>query len=171
MDQSGCGLSVPLVCQVNQFVGVTSGSLPRIAVRKNGVASLAYVAGIHVFLLSCRPKAWMAGTSPAMTTERNGRKSKNERKRKRNAGRRSVSWPARKRRAVRTNERAACAALRLRARSPAGVPPRLSHEGLIIPRLNSGQASCDSAGTAITAAPRLSQSSDAPHAPVVMPAG
>jgi hypothetical protein len=105
---------------------------------KNGVASLAYVAGIHVFLLSCRPKAWMAGTSPAMTTERNGRKSKNERKRKRNAGRRSVSWPARKRRAVRTNERAACAALRLRARSPAGVPPRLSPEGLFIPKAQSG---------------------------------
>ncbi len=33
---------------------------------KNGVASLAYVPGIHV-LLSGR-KTWMAGTSPAMTT-------------------------------------------------------------------------------------------------------
>jgi hypothetical protein len=35
---------------------------------KNGVALLAYVPGIDV-LLSCR-KAWMAGTSPAMTTKR-----------------------------------------------------------------------------------------------------
>jgi hypothetical protein len=33
---------------------------------KNGVASLAYVAGIHVLSFSKR-KAWMAGTSPAMT--------------------------------------------------------------------------------------------------------
>jgi hypothetical protein len=32
---------------------------------KNGAASLAYVAGIHVFL--ARPKTWMAGTSPAVT--------------------------------------------------------------------------------------------------------
>ena len=33
---------------------------------KNGVASLAYVAGIHD--LSAEPaKTWMAGTSPAMT--------------------------------------------------------------------------------------------------------
>jgi hypothetical protein len=34
---------------------------------KNGVASLAYVAGIHVFTASVKPKTWMAGTSPAMT--------------------------------------------------------------------------------------------------------
>jgi hypothetical protein len=33
---------------------------------KNGVASLAYVPGIHVFF-GARPKTWMAGTSPAMT--------------------------------------------------------------------------------------------------------
>jgi hypothetical protein len=45
-------------------------------------------------------------------------------RRKRNAGRRSVSCPTRKRRAGRATESAACAALRLRARSPAGVPPR-----------------------------------------------
>jgi hypothetical protein len=32
---------------------------------KNGVASLAYVPGIHVF--EPRRKTWMAGTSPAMT--------------------------------------------------------------------------------------------------------
>jgi hypothetical protein len=34
---------------------------------KNGVASLAYVTGIHVLKIRQR-KAWMAGTSPAMTT-------------------------------------------------------------------------------------------------------
>ena len=34
---------------------------------KNGVASLAYVAGIHVFTACVKPKTWMAGTSPAMT--------------------------------------------------------------------------------------------------------
>jgi hypothetical protein len=34
---------------------------------KNGVASLAYVAGIYVFMVDVRPKTWMAGTSPAMT--------------------------------------------------------------------------------------------------------
>ena len=33
---------------------------------KDGVATLAYVAGIHAFLLETN-KAWMAGTSPAMT--------------------------------------------------------------------------------------------------------
>jgi len=38
--------------------------------------------------------------------------------------------PARKRRAGRATEKAACAALRLRARSPAGVPPRFSPKGL-----------------------------------------
>jgi GH24 family phage-related lysozyme (muramidase) len=34
---------------------------------KNGVASLAYVAGIHVFTSSVTLKRWMAGTSPAVT--------------------------------------------------------------------------------------------------------
>jgi hypothetical protein len=33
---------------------------------KNGVASLAYVPGIHVFQ-PANLKTWMAGTSPAMT--------------------------------------------------------------------------------------------------------
>jgi hypothetical protein len=51
----------------------------------------------------------------AMTKEEKGR---------RDAGRRSVYCPARKRRTGRATESAACAALRLRARSPAGVPPR-----------------------------------------------
>ena len=35
---------------------------------KNGVASLAYVPGIHVISESLPNKAWMAGTSPAMTS-------------------------------------------------------------------------------------------------------
>ena len=34
---------------------------------KNGVASLAYVPGIHDFNLGMWQKTWMAGTSPAMT--------------------------------------------------------------------------------------------------------
>src|SRR5690348_11711821 len=34
---------------------------------KNGVASLAYVPGIHVLQRASR-KTWMAGTSPAMTS-------------------------------------------------------------------------------------------------------
>jgi hypothetical protein len=32
-----------------------------------GFASLAYVAGIHVFTACVKAKTWMAGTSPAMT--------------------------------------------------------------------------------------------------------
>ena len=43
---------------------------------------------------------------------------------KRNAGRRGIPRPVRKRRTGRATEKAACAALPLRARSPAGVPPR-----------------------------------------------
>jgi hypothetical protein len=34
---------------------------------KNGVASLAYVAGVHVFMVRENLKTWMAGTRPAMT--------------------------------------------------------------------------------------------------------
>ncbi len=36
---------------------------------QDGVASLAYVPGIHAFLLVRQSKAWMAGTSPAMTAQ------------------------------------------------------------------------------------------------------
>jgi hypothetical protein len=45
---------------------------------KNGVASLAYVAGIHVFNASST-KTWMAGTSPAMTNYRFNLKSSRSR--------------------------------------------------------------------------------------------
>jgi hypothetical protein len=34
---------------------------------KNGVASLAYVPAIHVFLVGALRKAWMPGTRPGMT--------------------------------------------------------------------------------------------------------
>ena len=34
---------------------------------KNGVASLAYVPAIHVFLTCIGTKAWMPGTRPGMT--------------------------------------------------------------------------------------------------------
>jgi|GEM_PF-4894321 len=36
---------------------------------KNGVASLAYVPGIHALLVFCMLKTWMAGSSPAMTKD------------------------------------------------------------------------------------------------------
>jgi len=36
---------------------------------KNGVASLAYVPGIHKLEAIAERKTWMAGTSPAMTTQ------------------------------------------------------------------------------------------------------
>jgi hypothetical protein len=35
---------------------------------KNGVASLAYVAGIGVSTAAMNSNTWLAGTSPAMTT-------------------------------------------------------------------------------------------------------
>jgi hypothetical protein len=34
---------------------------------QNGVASLAYVPAIHVFVLDDAVKTWMPGTSPGMT--------------------------------------------------------------------------------------------------------
>ncbi|HEY5305090.1 MAG TPA: hypothetical protein VIJ52_00275 [Pseudolabrys sp.] len=45
---------------------ILSVVMPGLSRSKNGVASLAYVPGIHVLRLS-KAKAWMAGTSPAMT--------------------------------------------------------------------------------------------------------
>ena len=41
--------------------------MPALSRSKNGVASLAYVPGIHVFLEGEPRTTWMAGTSPAMT--------------------------------------------------------------------------------------------------------
>src|SRR5580698_9029031 len=52
----------------------------------------------------------------------------------RNAGRRIVVLPARKRRAGRATESAACAALRLRARSPAGIPLTVFANRTFVPR-------------------------------------
>jgi hypothetical protein len=40
--------------------------MPALSRSKNGVALLAYVAGIHVIQARAK-KTWMAGTSPAMT--------------------------------------------------------------------------------------------------------
>jgi len=37
---------------------------------KNGVASVAYVPGIHTSCMRAEIEAWMAGTSPAMTKQR-----------------------------------------------------------------------------------------------------
>ena len=42
-----------------------SAVMPAHSRPKDGVATLAYVAGIHALAPS---KTWMAGTSPAMTT-------------------------------------------------------------------------------------------------------
>jgi hypothetical protein len=39
-------------------------SCPRIAVRKNGVASLAYVAGIHVFIGHLESRGWLGQAWP-----------------------------------------------------------------------------------------------------------
>jgi len=47
-----------------------SASCPRIAVSKNGVASLAYVAGIYVFRAAEENKTWMAGTFDGKTALR-----------------------------------------------------------------------------------------------------
>jgi hypothetical protein len=48
-------------------IRATTFVMPAHSRSKNGVASLAYVVGIHVFLVRVKPKTWMAGTSPAMT--------------------------------------------------------------------------------------------------------
>ena len=55
-DSQGCDF-----CTRNGLV------MPAHSRSKDGVASLAYVAGIHVFAACVKPKTWMAGTSPAMT--------------------------------------------------------------------------------------------------------
>ena len=79
---------------------------------------------------------------------------------------------------------------RLRARSPAGVPPRLSPKGVVVPKAQLGPGflgrgrsarSCKPAPTggrrpcAVLSGhytrPSLSQSSEAPRMPVIMPAG
>ena len=55
------------------------------------------------------------------------------------------------------------------ARSPVGVPPRLSPKGVFHPKGSaSGQASWDVVCTGVTRL-RLSQSRDAPPTPVIMP--
>jgi chitodextrinase len=46
--------------------GASLAVMPGHSRSKNGVASLAYILGIHI-LVSPREKAWTAGTSPAMT--------------------------------------------------------------------------------------------------------
>jgi hypothetical protein len=79
--------------------------------------------------------------------------------------------PARKRRAGRATRKAACAALRLRARSPAGVPPRFSPRGLSSPGLSIGPGFPRRNVKLRRAATRHLGHSDAPRAPVLVPAG
>jgi hypothetical protein len=80
--------------------------------------------------------------------------------------------PARKRRAGRATEKGGLRrALRLRARSPAGVPPRFSPQGLSSPGLSIGPGFPKMARKLRRAARTVSGHSDAPRAPVVVPAG
>jgi hypothetical protein len=91
----------------------------------------------------------------------------------RNAGRRIVLMPAHKRRAGRATEKAACAALRLRARSPAGVPLTVFANGTFVPRAQHRarlpERRLKRSGHSRTR--RLFGHSDAPRAPVLLPAG
>jgi hypothetical protein len=96
---------------------------------------------------------------------------KNCKKRKRNAGRRILLLPARKRRAGRATEKAACAALRLRVRSPAGIPLRFSPAGLSSRRLSIGPGFPKAMRKLRRAARTDNGHSDAPRAPVLVPAG
>src|SRR6202020_1691621 len=73
--------------------------------------------------------AWIAGSSPALTKART-----REKIRKRNAGRRIVSCPHASGVRDAPRRKAACAALRLRARSPAGVPLAVLASGTFVPR-------------------------------------
>src|SRR5580700_102145 len=80
--------------------------------------------------------------------------------------------PARKRRAGRATEKAAYAALRLRARSPAGIPLTVLANGTFVPRASaSGQASRGQRQSADIAANAIVGHSDAPRAPVLLLAG
>ena len=98
-------------------------------------------------------------------------KEKTKIKGSRNAGRRIVLMPTRKRSAGRATEEAACAALRLRARSPAGVPLRFSPTGLSSRGLSFGPGFPKAARKLRRAARVAFGSSDAPRTPVLVPAG
>src|SRR5580658_9155917 len=76
----------------------------------------------------CFPSAWIAGSSPAMTKE----KAMTTKKEKEAERRQTQVFACPHASGVRDAPRrkAACAALRLRARSPAGVPLRFSPTGL-----------------------------------------
>jgi hypothetical protein len=89
---------------------------------------------------------WIASLPLAMTIEQRSKAIKSvscikrllstrfRQNKKWNAGRRNVLLPAHKRRAGRATEKAACAALRLRARSPAGIPLTVFANGTFVPR-------------------------------------
>jgi hypothetical protein len=81
--------------------------------------------------------------------------------------------PARKRRAGRATESAACAALRLRARSPAGIPLAVFANGTFVPRAQRRARLPErrhrESGHSRTRRPF--GHSDAPRAPVLLPAG
>jgi hypothetical protein len=117
--------------------------------------------------------------------------TRHDEKRRRNADKRIVHPPRhRARRAlIADGARKSAHTIRFGARTPVGVPPRFSPKGLLIPkaqrwamlpgtwpersildgRPNRGAET--SRCSAALPAPCLSQSSGAPHAPVVVPAG
>src|SRR3984885_295281 len=79
--------------------------------------------------------------------------------------------PARKRRAGRATEKAAYAALRLRARSPAGIPLTVLTKGTFVPRAQHRARLPEDRAKAAACRTRRLGCSDAPRAPVLMPAG
>ncbi len=92
---------------------------------------------------------------------------------KRNAGRRSVSCPARKRRAGRATEKTACAALTAVGRARLPAFHRGSHQGeYSIPKGQPGPGFVDTApNTTDIAANAAPSCSEAPRTPVIVPAG
>src|SRR6202050_1209029 len=98
-------------------------------------------------------------------------KGDHEKKKKRTPRKRLVLLPHASGVRYAPRRKAACAALRLRARSPAGVPLRFLPTGLSSRRLSVGPGFPKTARKPRKAARTVSGHSDAPRAPVVLPAG
>jgi hypothetical protein len=92
-------------------------------------------------------------------------------KRKRNAGRRNVFCPHASGVRDAPRRKAACAALRLRARSPAGVPLAVLASGTFVPKAQRRARLPEVGAKAAACRTRHFRSSDAPRAPVIVPAG
>jgi hypothetical protein len=94
-----------------------------------------------------------------------------KKKGKRNAGRRRQYLPHASGVRGAPRIRRLAPPLRLRARSPAGVPPRLSPKGVVVPKAQLRARLPGTRPKRLLPRLGLSQSSDAPRMPVVMPAG